>query len=534
MMRTWDGNLAIGRFCFSGVLLCILAGCNFPGDGRDTSLQSVSASDQSASVVSSAPATSSQPSTKSQGSTSVVSTSTVLNPNSVATGSSTPAASSSPTATASSTASSGSTAATSSNSGSVTTVSANSTAQRPAYNTGNGFFVLNGKLYDANGNEFRIRGVNRTHWDSNSAQGIANSGANTVRWGIDFTRDASDNVSLIQTQSIQNHEVAIPGNWGGTCASDTASIQAIVATWVAQAPQWTTLNSSLIINVANEWGPPGSTVWRDTYISAIASLRSAGYTGPILIDSGGCGQDDSDLVQYSQAVFNSDPERNVIFSEHLYGDTNDFSAPIQSIAKGNPTVITLNSNSPTHPLVPWYSGTGNTYSGINAYQLSGVQGMTQINGMQPAPTNVGGSPGAWTITLSVDSTNWPDYTGGGTVVDYNGNYQLKIGRLDALSKTTGAVYIVGEFGPGRNIGPSPTMVTPAEIITSAEAHGIGWLPWAWDNNNLAGCQSDNNWFSMTINCGVYTQPSDLTIYGANVVLNPTYGLTALAKYATSL
>src|SRR6516165_5183158 len=44
---------------------------------------------------------------------------------------------------------------------------------RPSYNTGNGFFVLNGKLYDSAGQEFRIRGVNRLHWDSPSAEGIA-------------------------------------------------------------------------------------------------------------------------------------------------------------------------------------------------------------------------------------------------------------------------------------------------------------------------------------------------------------------------
>jgi hypothetical protein len=32
--------------------------------------------------------------------------------------------------------------------------------------------------------------------------------------------------------------------------------------------------------------------------------------------------------------------------------------------------------------------------------------------------------------------------------------------------------------------------------------------------------------------GEYSQTSDLTIYGQDVVLNPTYGLQALAKPAT--
>ena len=406
------------------------------------------------------------------------------------------------------------------------------TATRPSYNTGNGFFVLNGRLYDPNGHEFRIRGVNRLHWDSNSAAGIARSAANTVRWTIDFQRDAMTNVSLVQTQSIADKEVPIVGNWSGTCNTDPAILSTIVDNWTSQAPQWTTLNHYLIVNVANEWGPANSTVWRDSYISAIAKLRAAGYTGPVLVDSGGCGQDDADLIKYSQAVFDSDPERNVMFAVHLYGGTNAYSATIQSVRKGNPTVVTLSSNSPTHPFAPRFNGANNTYSGVSAYQISGAQGLVQLNGTQPAPTNVGGVAGAWTITLSVDSTGWADYTGGGTIVDYNGNYALRIARLAALSQTTGAVYIIGEFGPGKNIGPSPTLVTPDQIITAAEQNGIGWLAWAWDDNDLANCSADNNWFSMTYKCGAYTQPSDLTGYGQDIVLSTTHGLSVLAKPAS--
>src|SRR5882762_3244154 len=155
---------------------------------------------------------------------------------------------------------------------------------RPSYNTGNGFFVLNGKLYDPDGHEFRIRGVNKTHWDQDSS-GIALAGANTVRWAIDYTRDAAKNVAMIQTGSIANRMVPIAGNWTATCKSDTSSLSSAVQTWISQAAQWTTLNKYLIVNIANEWGPSNSTVWRDSYISAIAQLRAAGYTGPILDDS---------------------------------------------------------------------------------------------------------------------------------------------------------------------------------------------------------------------------------------------------------
>ncbi len=405
-------------------------------------------------------------------------------------------------------------------------------ATRPRVNTGNGFFVLNGKLYDYKGDEFRIRGVNRLHWDSQSADGIARSHANAVRWDIDFSRSAALNVSLVKAQSIARHEVPIVGNWGGTCSQDPAKLESIVSTWVAQARQWRRLDRSFILNVANEWGPVDSAVWRDAYVSAVKRLRAAGYLAPILIDSGGCGQDMEDLSKYSQAVFDSDPQRNIMFAVHLYGNTNDYSASIRTVHTGDPTVITLDSHAPEHPFSPSFNGHDNSWSGLSAYRISGVRGMTQLNGVQPARVNVGGVQGAWTVTLLIDSSHWPAYTGGGTLVDYNGNYAVRMARLAALSTRVGAVYIVGEFGPGGNVGASPTSVTPGEIITAAESNGIGWLAWAWDDNDLPGCRADDHWFSMTRDCGRYRRAADLTRFGRDVVLNPVYGLAVNAKAAS--
>jgi len=315
---------------------------------------------------------------------------------------------------------------------------------RPSYNTGNGFFVLNGTLYDPNGNAFRMRGVNRVHWDSDSAAGIALSKANTVRTFIDFMQPVAKNVNLIQTQNINNSEVPVVtyagignGHQLTSCNTDPAVLQAAVQAWTSQASAWTALNKYMIVNIANEWGPANSTDWENNYISAIASLRQAGYTGPLMIDTGGCGEDISDLLSYATAVFNSDPEKNVIFSLHLY------------------------------------------YNATQA--LSG---------------------------------NW-------------------LQQLAALSQSAGMLFVVGEFGPGRNIGPAPTTVTPGQIITAAESAGLGWLAWAWDDNNMGGGDSDNDWFSMTYaGPGIYNTPADLTDYGQDIVLNSTYGLNTLAKPAS--
>ncbi|MET0381966.1 MAG: cellulase family glycosylhydrolase [Burkholderiaceae bacterium] len=296
---------------------------------------------------------------------------------------------------------------------------------RPAHNTGTGFYVVGSKLYDNTGHEFRIRGVNRVHWDQGaSATGIPLSGANTERILLNFTRPASSNLALVNSQMIGKGVVPMPGNWNATCKTDAASLQAIVDTWVAQASAWTSIDRYSIINIANEWGPSNSAVWRDEYIKAIARMRAAGYNGTLSITSGGCGQDQADLVKYAQAVFDSDPQKNVIFDLHVYG---------------------------------------HFYATVTA---------------------------AWQSALAPASK-----------------------QVAAL----GLPVIFGEFGPGKNIGPSPTLVTPQTIVATAETLGFGWLAWAWDDNNLGGCTSDDKWFSMTKKCGAYTKESDLTAFGQLMV-----------------
>jgi Cellulase (glycosyl hydrolase family 5) len=317
-------------------------------------------------------------------------------------------------------------------------VSGAGTATRPSYNKGTGFFVVGAKLYDANGNEFRIRGVDKVHfdWDSGS-MGIASSKANTVRWNIDFTRSAATNLALLQggagqtSGTIYNHIAVMPGMWDNptgtlTCSNDTSILTAAVALWVAQASTWTQIEKYSILNIANEWGPSSSTVWRDSYISAIAQMRAAGYHATLSITSGGCGQDNGDLVKYAQAVFNSDPEKNVIFDRHVYG--------------GDPNASTLDSDA---------------------------------------------------------------------------------AALAAL----GLPIIFGEFGPGMNIGPTPTLLTPPSVIQTAEKYAFGWMAWAWDDTNLTNQSADNTYFALSYK-GSYGSSADLTVYGQQVVegcTNPAPG-----------
>ena len=313
---------------------------------------------------------------------------------------------------------------------------------RPPENLGKGFFVANGKLYDPNGVPFRPRGVNKVHYDL-ASPGIPKAHANTVRWVVYDFNDTTRNKALMQSY-VDATIVPIPGSWAGTCKTDRATLDAIVDTWVAQAASWIPYERWMILNIANEWGPSAQdgTGWRDAYVAAIPKLRKAGYHATISVTSGGCGQDLDDLVKYAKDVFAADPEKNVIFDQHIYGG--------------------------------WADGT------VQSWQTD-----------------------------------------------------LKPG-LDALQKL-GLVVMVGELGPGRNIGPSPTPMDPLLVIGEAEKRDLGWLVWAWDDNNLPNAKADDKGFSLTYDPAVGYQTSnaaDLTIFGKAVVTDPKLGLLTLAKPAT--
>jgi hypothetical protein len=319
--------------------------------------------------------------------------------------------------------------------------SSGDTAQRPSWNTGTGFFVVNDKIYDPNGSVFRPVGINKLHWDGPSS-GLFGSNptkSNAMRWDIDFNQPTATNLALMK-KSIDAGQVPVPGSWEGTCNESPATLTSIVDKWVAQASAWRTIDNRMLLNIANEWGPGNSTVWRDAYITAIARLRAAGYLAPIVVDSGGCGQDVNDIVTYGRAVFDSDPQKNVIFDVHIYG----------SWANGNAA--------------------------------------------------------SWQFDMNTS--------------------------LDRL-KATGLPVMCGEFGPGRNIGPSPTMTTPGAIIQGCSARGFGWFAWAWDDPagefTPSGC--DDSWFCMS-RTGGYGSSSDLTLFGRDVVENPAYGIKATARKAT--
>lgn len=400
-------------------------------------------------------------------------------------------------------------------------------ATRPGYNTGTGLFVVNGKLYDSGGKVTFLRGINRTHYDSNSWASGANGGATGANIGRVFEipgRSAAQVVTDCNTEYLSPSS----GNAIIPIITHTSDLATAVVDWLSYFSSLSAVDSKIILNLANEWGSGGSSAaWTNgyayvassitgiagstvtvnsnavtnpfanspfcliksaggitdvvlnvssrggsqgawtvtftappvgTYTSggtlyggAVGVMRGAGYRAPLLIDAGGAGQDYAGLIANAQTIQQSDPQQNCLFAFHAYGAAVNYECSIASVTKANPAVITLISNLPYHPFAPQYPNwSNNNFSEAN-YVISGAQGMTQLNGTQPTNTNhIGGSAGAWTITLAVDSTGWGTYTGGGTAVKPS-DYRQIMAQLAALRANNVCVGIF-EFGPGNAQG----------------------------------------------------------------------------------
>lgn len=203
------------------------------------------------------------------------------------------------------------------------------TCSRPAGNTGHGLYVSGNKICDANNVPIVLRGPNSFREVDPSTWSVAtpamhNNKANVVR--IDNYNPLASNAPtrkiLVET-AIANKLIAITGIFGDgiTCGTDTNTLLNNVNTiWTGSDLAYIKSNErNIIVNIANEWGNPDSS-WRDAYITAVQKIRNAGYTGLLMIDTGGgCGQFYTTVVSYGKAVLDADPQHNIVFDIHWYG-----------------------------------------------------------------------------------------------------------------------------------------------------------------------------------------------------------------------
>ncbi|WP_406076864.1 cellulase family glycosylhydrolase [Micromonospora sp. NBC_00858] len=195
-----------------------------------------------------------------------------------------------------------------------------------------GFSVAGGKLYDANGTEFIMRGVNHAHtWypqQTSSFADVKALGANTVRvvlssgdrWTRNTNADVANVISTCKANRLicvlEVHDTTGYGEQSGAITLDRA-----VDYWLSIADVLAGQEKYVIVNIGNEpYGNQNYASWATDNANAIKRLRAAGLTHTIMVDAPNWGQDWSFTMRDNAAsVFAADPARNTVFSIHMYG-----------------------------------------------------------------------------------------------------------------------------------------------------------------------------------------------------------------------
>ncbi|MEV0977682.1 cellulase family glycosylhydrolase [Streptomyces sp. NPDC049915] len=205
-------------------------------------------------------------------------------------------------------------------------------APAEAASTATGIHVSNGRVYEANGNEFVMRGVNHAYaWyptRTGAVADIAAKGANTVRLvlasGDRWTKTSSSEVSSLIAQCKANKVICVLEVHDTTGYGEDSAATSLDRA----ADYWTGVKSALagqedyiVVNIGNEpYGNTGYGAWTDATKNAIRKLRDAGIRNALMVDAPNWGQDWSGTMKANAAsVFSSDPDRNTIFSIHMYG-----------------------------------------------------------------------------------------------------------------------------------------------------------------------------------------------------------------------
>ncbi|MEV4759970.1 cellulase family glycosylhydrolase [Micromonospora sp. NPDC049559] len=204
----------------------------------------------------------------------------------------------------------------------------------PSAHAAAGFTISNGRLLDANGNQFIMRGVSHAHtWypsQTGSFANIKSLGANAVRVvlssGARWTQNSASDVANVISLCKQNrlicvlevHDTTGYGEEGAAITLDQA-----VSYWISIQSALAGQERYVILNIGNEpFGNNATTsaTWPTATRNAITRLRSAGFDHTIMVDAPMWGQDWQFIMRdNAQSVFNSDPDRNTIFSIHMYG-----------------------------------------------------------------------------------------------------------------------------------------------------------------------------------------------------------------------
>lgn len=197
-----------------------------------------------------------------------------------------------------------------------------------------------GNLLDANGNNFIMKGINvplswfQTNVNNSIASLKTNTGSNCLRIvvnaGYNGTTATPANVWQTAVQAcIDNDMIPMIELHDWTGSTNTTTDFTNMANWyVTNAAYFKQANIAkhILINICNEWGTwqtanSNGTAWRDGFNQAVTLIRNAGINTTLIIDAVGYGQDIDDaknIKAYAASMINADPQKNLMFSVHMY------------------------------------------------------------------------------------------------------------------------------------------------------------------------------------------------------------------------
>ncbi|MEU9593701.1 cellulase family glycosylhydrolase [Streptomyces sp. NPDC048193] len=194
-----------------------------------------------------------------------------------------------------------------------------------------GLHISDGRLLEADGNDFVMRGVNHAHtWypgETRSLADIKALGANTVRVvlsdGHRWSENSPADVAAVIDQCKANRlicvlEVHDTTGYGEDAAAGTLDHAADY--WIGLKDVLAGEEGHVIVNIGNEpWGNTNPAGWTEPTIAAVKKLRAAGLQHTIMVDAPNWGQDWQGVMKANaQAVADADPTGDLIFSIHMY------------------------------------------------------------------------------------------------------------------------------------------------------------------------------------------------------------------------
>jgi mannan endo-1,4-beta-mannosidase len=197
-----------------------------------------------------------------------------------------------------------------------------------------GLRVNGTRIVESNGSTFVMRGVNHAYaWYQSQTGSFANIksfGANTVRvvlgsgqrWSATPESEVSRIIGLCKQNRLicvlEVHDTTGYGDQSGAATLDQAANY-----WVGIANALKGQENYVVVNLGNEPFGNNASVsarWASSTTGAISKLRGAGLQHLLMADAPMWGQDWQNIMRNNAAsVLSSDPQRNTVFSVHMYG-----------------------------------------------------------------------------------------------------------------------------------------------------------------------------------------------------------------------